>query len=314
MTQNFKKYLKIANGERELASEIPDSVTIRIDGTVQPVRELLIGTDIQSTNLIQTEVLRTVTDGAEAVKCFRNALPIYTMTSNSMIVNVGSAGSYAPEVAEGAEVPNIDSNFTAVTFAAKKRAVRPMITRELMKFGAIDLIEFEIAKAGKRVENSLNQKALTVMLDGASLEKDTAGTNQGVAALAASIALVQDAGFLPDSVVMHPEFLAKVLAEFVPGQYDSSVRETGIIGRLLGLDVYVCGATGASTTYTWGYAADGEIGAIVFAKDSGAAIGMAEDLSVEQFEDPIRDMSGMIVKSIFDVKVLNSAAICRIEY
>ncbi len=317
MTQNLKNYLNIAmkGNTRELLAAVPESETIRIAGELQPVRELLLSTEIAGTGLVQTEVLKTIIDGADAMKCFRDALPIYQMSSKTLNINVGATTSYAPIVAEGAQVPIASSLYTPVEFSADKRAVRPVISNELLTDAVLDVIEAELAKAGKAIENSLNQDALTKMLDGAGLEFDTGGANQGIVAVANAIAKVSEAGFVADTIVLHPEALAMVIKEFVPSSYTSSdAIITGALGKILGLNVFVCGVADASATYTWGYAADGEIGMIVFSRDSAAAIGMREDITVENYSDVISDLTGMVVKSRFDTAVLNASAICRVEY
>ena len=317
MTNNLKSYLNIAmkGNTHELLAGIPESETIRIAGEITHVRELLLSTEIAGTGLVQTEVLKTIIDGADQMTCFRAALPIYQMSSKTLNINVGATTSYAPIVAEGAQVPIASNNYTPVAFSADKRAVRPVISNELLNDAVLDVIEAELAKAGKAIENSLNQDALTKMLDGAGLEQDTAGTNQGIVAVANAIAKVNEAGFVADSIIMHPEMFAMVIKEFVPSSLTSSdAILTGSLGKILGLNVFVCGVSDASVTYTWGYAADGEIGGIVFARDSAAAIGMREDISVENYSDVVSDLTGMVVKSRFDTAVLNASAICRVEY
>jgi HK97 family phage major capsid protein len=309
-------YLKAAiDGDvKELADSMSDEETVRFNGEIVTVRELLLSTDIGGSGLIQTEVLKTVIEGADQVKCFRDALPTYSMSSKTLDINVGETSSYAPIVTEGAEVPIETQNFTPVEFTAEKRAVRPAITNELIADSVVDVIAAEVSKAGKRIENSLNQKALTAMLDGATLELDTANSGYGVDALADAIALIQEAGFIPTKVIMHPEALAMVLKDFVPGNYNNSAVTSGSLGKVLGLDVYVCGVADDSDTYTWGYGADGEIGMLVFDDAAAAAIGMREDIAIENYNDVIRDMQSMVVKSRFDVQVLNGAAIARVVY
>jgi hypothetical protein len=41
---------------------------------------------------------------------------------------------------------------------------------------------------------------------------------------------------------------------------------------------------------------------------------MREDIAIENYNDVIRDMQSMVVKSRFDVQVLNGAAIARVKY
>lgn len=315
---NLENYLEAAmNGtSKELAESMTEDFTIRVDGELVSVRELLLSTDIAGTSLVQTEVLKTIIEGADQMKAIRDALPTYNMPSRIYTVPVGETSTYAPIVAEGAEIPIETQDYAEIVFKAEKRAVRPLISNELVSDSVVDVISAELKKAGKRIENSLNQDGITKMLDGSSLEVDTAETaaDQGVVAIATAISKVQDAGYTPDSVLMHPEALAAVIKEFVPGNYDNTVVRTGSLGKILGLDVFVLGVTDASSTYTWGYASNGEIGMLVFDSAAAAAIGMREDIGVDKYEDVVRDLQGMVVKARFDVEVLSGNAICRVEF
>ena len=67
-------------------------------------------------------------------------------------------------------------------------------------------------------------------------------------------------------------------------------------------------------TQEWDYDTDGDIGMVVYDSVAAAATGMRRDLTVENYDDPIKDMVGMTVTSRFDVEVIIPNATCRIEF
>ena len=320
MTQLLKTFLEMAmNPEssdiRKLAATIPKELGYNHDGKLLQVKELLLSEAIESTTLIQAEAHATVMEGSEPSICLRRALPTVGMKSRTMNWTVGETGTYAPEVAEATDIPIDDQDYSTVEFVAKKYGVRPLITKELIQDGLFNVAELEMKKAGRRVENRLNQNGITEIIDSAGLEHDTAGTNQGIKAIAAAVSQVRGAGFNPDTLIMHPEAEALVLQEFVPTNYypTEAIVNTGMVPNILGLKTYTCGVVD-NGTQEWGYAADGEIGMVVYDSVAAAAIGMRRDITVENFDDPIKDMVGMTVTSRFDVESIIANACSRVEY
>lgn len=285
------------------------------DGKLMSVRELLLSEQVESTTLIQSEAHKTAVEGSEPSVCMRNALNIIPMNTKTMPVTFGETGAYAPEIAEGTDVPVQNQDYDSVDFVAKKYGGRPLITNELIEDGMFNIAELEIKKVARSIENRLNQNAITEMIDTCTLEHDTAAANQGIKAIASAVSLVRAAGFNPDTLVMHPEAEAIVLQEFVPTNYypTESIVKTGTVPKILGLNVNVCGVVDNGTE-EWGYAADGEIGMIVYDSSAAGAIGMRRDISVNNYEDAIKDLVGMSVTARFDVEAIVTAACCRIEF
>lgn len=300
---------------KELARTIPKELGYIHNGKLVQVKELLLTETLESTTLIQSETYNTVMEGSEPAICLRNAIPVIPMKSRTLNWTVGETGTYAPEVAEATDIPIVDQDYATVSFVAKKYGVRPLISNELLEDGLFNVAEMEMKKAGRRVENTINQQGITEIIDSVSLEHDTAAANQGIKAIAAAVSKVRGAGFNPDTLIMHPEAEGMVLAEFVPTNYypTESIVKTGMVPNILGLKTYTCGVVDAGTQ-EWGYAADGEIGMVVYDSMATAAIGMRRDITVENYADPIKDMAGMTVTSRFDVEVIIAAAGCRIEY
>lgn len=321
MTQLLRTYLQLAleePGRRSLeriVETIPRELGTVYDGKVEPVRELLLSTKIESTTLLQTEMFNTIKEGAQPAICFRNAVEILPMDDNQLTVPIGEGGAYAAEVAEGAEVPIRNEDFTTVTYTAHKDAERPLITNEMIADCKYPLIERAVKRAGRALENKLNQRMLTEMLDSAGNEHDTAGTNQGITAIADAIALVKDDGWIPDSIILSSRAEAALLKQYVPTGYTGSdAAQSGRLPSLLGLRPFSTTVTDASSTYTWGYAADGNIGMLVYDSSVCGGIGMRQDIQIEEYSDPIRGMKSMVATARWAVGTEQADAICRIEY
>lgn len=318
---NLARYLEIADAgpskRKELVERyVPKELTTYDhDGKIYRARELLLTEGIEGSTLVQSEMYRTVVEGAEPQKCFRNVIPSVKMTSNSMTVPLGETGSYASEVGEGAEIPLATQDYGSRTLSVKKYGVRPVITKEMIEDSQFGLVELEARKAGYKIENTFNQKWLTTLLDNAGNEHDTAGSNQGIKAVAAAIALNKIDGFESTHLIVSPGMEGSVLGEFVPNSYYGT--QDVMAGRwpeMCGLKVDVCGATDASATYTWAYAADSNIGGLVIDAYNAGLTGMRRDLTIEEYDDPIHDLKGMSVTMRFAYSYLHANAICRIEY
>lgn len=315
------KYLEIADAgpskRKELVERyIPKELTAYdLDGKVERARELILTEGIEGSTLVQAEVYRSVMEGAEPRKCMRGIIPEEKMKSNSETIVLGEAGSYAQEVAEGAEIPIKTQEYGTRTLTVKKYGVRPVITKEMVEDSMFNTVELELRKAGAKHANKLNQLVLTDLLDNAGNEHDTDGSNQGIKAVASAIGLNQADGFDATHLIACPALMTMLTKEFVPGNYVGSDQVmAGGRPNILGLGVGLCSVADDSSTYTWGYASDGNIGGIVIDAPSAAMLGMRRDLTVEKYEDPIHDLVGMSTTMRYAYTYLQANAICRIEY
>ena len=300
---------------KDLAATIPKNIGYMHDGTLKSVRELLLTEAIESTTLIQAEAHATVMEGSEPSICVRNGMDTVQMKSRTMNWTIGETGTYAQEVPEATDIPIRNQDYGTVPFVAKKYGDRPLISNELIEDGMFSIVEMEIRKSGRRIENRLNQNGITELIDSAGLEQDTAGSNQGIKAIAAAVSKVRAAGFNPNTLIMHPSAEAVVLQEFVPTNYypTEAIVNTGMVPNILGLKSLTCGVT-KNGTQEWDYDTDGDIGMVVYDSAAAIAIGMRRDITIESYSDPIKDMLGMSVTARFDIEALIPNAACRIEY
>lgn len=319
MTKLLRTYLDIGLNQptgralERAVSTIPRELGTVFDGKVEPVRELLLSTAIESTNLIQTEMYATVVEGAEPFKVMRQALNVLPMNAATLDIPVGEVGSYAREVAEGAEVPISTQDYSKVTFTAKKIAERPVITDEMVADALYPVIELELRKAGAKLENKINQMAI-VELVANTAKHDTSGSKQGIQAIAAAQAKVEGAGYMPDRIVMCPGFKAGLMAEFVPSGYSGAdAVMTGKLPNLLGLQAFVSNVV-HTTAASWAYADGDNIGAVVYDSQNSTMLGIRQDITVKRYDDVVRMLQGTVVSARVAVDTLSATAGTYIQY
>jgi len=318
----LKHYLKAEldpniNPREYYRKTIPENLYWRDNyGEEHNVRELLLAEGNYDTELIVETMSDVIVEGAQAMVCAREASNLVTGVRNPFKFPVGATFTYADVVSEGAQFPQGNQDYDYRLFEAKKLAVDAPITQELIEDCVVDLIVEEIKYAGAAVEAKLNQLWLTEALDNAGLEHDTAGSNQGIKAVISAVGAMKAAGFMPDTLVMHPEAEAMVMADYATAytpQWAEAVR-TGQLPDVAGLKPYVLNIADDSDSYVWDYDSDGDIGMLVLDRKRGMGCVIFKDLSVERFNDPVRDLLHLPIKMRADVGYLQANAICRIEY
>ena len=277
------------------------------------LRMLLETTETAPDFVLKEEVIKQVLTGAQHVMCMRDALNVIQMNGNSLVypLSEGETG-YAQEVAEGAEIPvAANASLTKVVFQPKKVADRPMVTRELIDDEQFDIIRLELEKTGMRMENKLNRDAIEMLISNASSTVNWSSGNP-IASIAAAITEVKKKGYIPDTLVLTPEaegdlLKSDTLVKVANAGSDEALRQGNVGAKLMGLKVFTLSATDSNASWT------GNIKAVVYAKNHAGAIAMREDLHTDEYEDPVRDLKGAIVKMRYDVKPFFGGAICNLS-
>lgn len=322
-TRRLADYLEMATmgpGEfkRAVEHKVPRQLTYADwDGKIVNARELLQSEGLATTNLIPTEVYATLIEGSEPAKCMRNVLPIYRMPGPVMTIPYGETGTYASIVAEGAEVPIQTETISVGTLTAVKYGSRPMITREMVADAKWDVIASEIRKAGTKIENGLNREALSVVLEASGTATDSGGSGATpLLMLGKCVGGLIGLGYQPTDIVFQPVAYGATMGAFTAPASDfaDSVVRSGSLNGLYGCRTHVCGIADSSSTYTWGWGTDDYIGAVVLDRNAAGAIGIREDIGVEQYSDPVRDLVGMKVTARWDAIALQAYAAYRLQY
>lgn len=325
MTQLLKDYLTVALSDSKTAARrLAEKPYVRKlgymdeNGKVKPVRELLLTGDLSGSNLIQTEVKATVVEGAQPARAFMDVLPIDRTPGTTFKWPYGASGVYAEKYPQGTEIKIKTQDYSAASYdASEVIAHRPLISDTMIESGQVDIIEQEIKYAGAAVMNKAERICLSEILESSGQEFDSAGANQGLKAVAKAVAKLKGYNMAPDVVIMHPDAEGLCMQDVVvptsPGA-DSIARGQGIPDGYLGLKWRVCNVSEDSSTYTWGYSADGNIGMLVLDSARAGGIYLPRDLTVKDYEDPIRDMKGMTVTMRMDCQSHIANGACRVEY
>ena len=288
-------------------------------------RELLLTEGIESTSIIQEQVLRTVVAGAEKFQIIRDiGCAWYPTKSNALRVPLGEAQRNADIVAEGAEIPDRTQDYDKRDFTIVKYGVKPRISFEMIEDGLVDVVAEEIFYAGAAVENRLNYDALTALATNAGnttvgVGSGTAGT--GLAFVREAKKMIKEDGFIADTIIMCSEFEDDLLANATLNTPYASLGE-GVVRQgilpspLLGLKWHVTdnGSTTVDGSHPWGYGADDEIAAIVMEAKRGCGVAMRRDRTVKKFEDITRELQTITVTMRADVNYLHANAVAKIEH
>jgi hypothetical protein len=296
------------------------------DGRMHKARELLLSEAVETGTLTQTEIYRTIMEGQEPAKCMREVVPIYRMNSNVMQINIGDSGRYAPFVGEGAEYTIKNQDYTPRTWTAKKIGEIPLCTKEMVDDALFSVVEMEVRKAGEACENTLNQWMLATLLDNAGNEYDinaAVAALGGAAAIREAKALIAADGFKADTVVIHPLVETYIYKDYTPIAYNPVAQEqmrTGVMPPILGCNIRQCGvdvsttSTPVSSTYLWDAPANTSIGMVVYEQAKCGGIGMRQDLTVEDYKDPLRDLVSGKVSMRVACQYGLANSIARVEY
>jgi hypothetical protein len=279
-------------------------------------KALLQSSSVQESNLLQEEVFKTISEGAEPWKCMREVLPIIKTDTYSVRVVKGETGTYAVDVAEGAKVPIDTQVYSKEDISISKIGTRPIITNELVEDSLFDIIQLELTKAGARMENKLNRDCLLEILTDTSAgtsDVDPDGTHVAVTDVAKARADVAGNNYMPDTAIWHPSAEGYLLQDsnLVYASYagSSAPLTTGNLPKFMGLKHYTCTVTTGSTGHVWGSTdAANNYNGIILDSKAHTYLAMRRDLTVEEYDDPIHDILGIACTMRYGVATIQAAS------
>jgi len=279
-------------------------------------KALLQSNAIQESNLLQEQVHKEISQGAEPWKVMREILPIIKTDSYSVRIVKGEIGTYAVDVAEGSKVPIDTQVYTKEDITISKTGTRPIITNELIEDGLFDIIQLELSKAGARMENKLNRDCLLEILTDTTAgtsDLDPAGPHVAVTDIAKARADVAGNNYLPDTLIMHPSFEGYLLQDsnlvYVSYAGASAGLRGAQTGKIMGLTPHICSVTTGDTGHVWGSTdASNNYNGIIMDKAAHTYLAMRRDLTVEEYEDPIHDILGIACTMRYGVGTIQAGS------
>ena len=212
-------------------------------------------------------------------------------------------------VAEGAMVPIDVPSFSATNVVPRKYAVRPVITREMLEDAKWNLLEFSMRLAGTEMAENENAQILAT-LDGAG-NTVSGGASLSVANITRAIQYLRDNDYNPKVFIIGPEVLNDIqtLSAFSDAsQYGGAdMQRNGFVGRIFGMDVYVISPNASTQT-----AAVQSRRAYVLDPMQAFCIVEKRPVSVEEYDDTVHDMQGVVISQRIGFSLIRSAAVVLI--
>ena len=212
--------------------------------------------------------------------------------------------SKAYEVAEGAEIPVGTESYESVTLTPKKYGVRPLISREMVEDSEWDVIEYQLAEAGRAMADLETEKIVSQMISDAG--NSVAAATSGTLAYSDVVNILKEClvdNCNPDMLVIHPSELADLLKDAaIQKAMDwggPAVAPSGKVPSLLGMQVLV------STKVTSGTAL------VVDSKHAGVLF-IRRDITAEDYEDPVKDLAGAAVTARWAYATLRADAVGKV--
>ncbi len=308
------EYAYAGNTERKQLLNKESFKTTVLDNISKVDKELLLNEGMESTTLLQSQVYNTIIEGAQPVQIVRNIFPIIQANTNQIRITMenGALGK-ATNVAEGAAIPINTENFTTKNITIKKIGVRPIITNELIEDGLWDMVEFELRRAGEKLEHKLNYDVINEAVDAATyttMGKTDANGTCTLAQLITAIQGIHNKDYFPTDLILTPTAYADMIGETglltASAAGDNKALRDYEIGKVFGLNASMLTIDGSTDqTYDWnnGYNATEEVGALI-CDPSYCMIGMRRDITIEQYDDPIHDLVGIAGTMRYGVKTV----------
>ena len=273
----------------------------------QYIKELLgTGTGTEGNLLIPTkihdalieEVDKALIPRSEAMMVFGpgdipgSSIDLNLATANTMDVRL---------IAEGAEVPLDESEYTRINSKPLKYGVSIKITHEMMEDSMFNLLQHNVGTAGKRFAE--NENSLTITALGTGANTVTGGAALTIANITRAMQFLDNTDFTPTTLFVGVEALNDLrnIDTFVEadkaGNTDMLTR--GFAGRLYGLNVIKV-STNAGMTATTSYVTD---------RTQAYIIAEKRLITVENYDLPSHDMSAAAITQRISVTAIRTSAI-----
>jgi hypothetical protein len=202
---------------------------------------------------------------ALVVKKLFPEFPLVAGKTATFIKQAGSRSAAISEVSEAAELPMDFTPYTTVTVTPYKKGMRERISRENIEDLYIPVIEDQLRRLARRMAFTIDKDCMNVI--DAAAAWSSAGTGVSLGATGTEFTITGGIGtkdilkaeaaiaaynFVADSILVNPVNARdlKYLPQFsLAAQYGEAVIQSGALGTVYGLNLYVSNVVSAGTAY-----------------------------------------------------------------
>jgi len=210
-------------------------------------------------------------------------------------------------ISEGADIDIDQQSYTTINVKPVKYGVGVRITNEMLEDAKWNLLERNIAIAGRRFAENENSLVLQ-QLDTAA-NTVSGGAAITIANITRAMQYLEDNDYTPTTMAVGNEVLNDLrnIDTFVEADKLGSTEmlSSGFVGRLYGMNVvrFSTNAAPSSTYSKYAY---------VYDRSEAYCIVEKRPITIEKFNLPNNDMSAAVVTQRLAVKTLRTPAICNI--
>jgi len=202
---------------------------------------------------------------ALVVKRLFPEFPLVAGKTATFVKQSGSRAAAITEVAEGSEFPMDYTPYTYITVTPYKKGLRERITRESIEDLYIPVIEDQLRRLARRMAYTIDKDCQTVIDTAAGNTITATGTSLSATGTEFTItgglgtkdilkakATIESYGLIPDTILLNPINARDVyyLPQFsLYAYYGEEVIQTGAVGTIYGMNVYVSPVIPAGTAY-----------------------------------------------------------------
>jgi hypothetical protein len=202
---------------------------------------------------------------ALVVKKLLPEFPLVAGKTATFVKQSGSRAAAISEVTEGTELPMDFTPYTTVTVTPYKKGLRERISRENIEDLYIPVIEDQLRRLARRMAYTIDKDCMTVIDSAAASSSAGTGTSLSATGTEFTIggglgtkdilkakACIEGYNFIPDSILLNPVNARDVM--YLPQfslhmQYGEPVIQSGVIGTIYGMAVYISTVVPAGTAY-----------------------------------------------------------------
>jgi len=202
---------------------------------------------------------------ALVVKKLFPEFPLVAGKTATFVKQSGSRAAAISEVSEGAELPMDFTPYTTIVVTPYKKGLRERISRENIEDLYIPVIEDQLRRLARRMAYTIDKDCQIVIDAGAGNSITATGTSLSATGTEFTIsgglgtkdilkakAIIEGYALIPDSILINPVNARDVM--YLPQfslhlQYGEPVIQTGSIGKIYGMDVFISTVMPAGTGY-----------------------------------------------------------------
>lgn len=262
--------------------------------------------------LIKQQLVSTIKDAAQKKTVGRQIVSVIPLREGSTLDwnKADKDSMLVRKIAEGANARLTHETYTQISITPEKFGGTVKITNEMIEDSNFPLIDRMLRQAGRELANTEDTIIFNSFADSTNgfiqnTDHDitSQGTEIGIVDITNSMQQIEEQDYDPDTYIINPKQINELrqIDTFVEADKvgDRRTFENGFVGRIFGIDAVKSTILAADTAY-------------VIDKTEAGSLVIRRPLTIEKFEDPMRDLVGATFTQRMAARVIEERAGVRI--